>query len=101
MTHILRTSTYHNTASLAEKAILHIGSLAVHTPLNTYKPMEINIERSPQHWYPSEGSNLELFAQGNDALTARPQLHKFTFPVTYNDVCLSLSWITYAIMVLQ
>ena len=28
---------------------LHIASLAAHTTLNTYKPMEINIERSPQH----------------------------------------------------
>ena len=44
------------------RAILHIGSLAAHTTLNTYKPMEINIERSPQHWCPSEGSNSELFA---------------------------------------
>ena len=34
--------------------------------------MEINIERSPQHWCPSEGSNSELFAHENDALTARP-----------------------------
>ena len=31
------------------RAILHIASLAAHTTLNTYKPMEINIERSPQH----------------------------------------------------
>ena len=38
--------------------------------------MEINIERSPQHCCPSEGSNSELFAHENDALTARPQLHK-------------------------
>ena len=37
--------------------------------------MEINIERSPQHWCPSEGSNSELFAHENDTLTARPQLH--------------------------
>ena len=29
--------------------ILHIASLAAHTTLNTYKPMEINIEKSPQH----------------------------------------------------
>ena len=31
--------------------------------------MEINIERSKQ------GSNSELFAHENNALTARPQLH--------------------------
>ena len=31
--------------------------------------MEINIERSPQHWCPSEGSNSELFAHENDTLT--------------------------------
>ena len=37
--------------------------------------MEINIERSPQHWSPSEGSNSELFAHENGTLTARPQLH--------------------------
>ena len=49
MTHILRTSTEHKTASLAARAILHIASLAAHTTLNTYKHMEINIERSPQH----------------------------------------------------
>ena len=35
------------------RAILHIASLAAHTTLNTYKPMEINIERSPQQWCPS------------------------------------------------
>ena len=39
--------------------------------------MEINIERSPQHWCPSDGSNSELFAHENDTLTARPQLHKY------------------------
>ena len=44
--------------------------------------MEINIERSPQHWCPSEGSNSELFAHENDTLTARPQLHN-------NNFCLS------------
>ena len=32
--------------------------------------MEINIKRSPDHWWPSEGSNSELFAHENDALTA-------------------------------
>ena len=36
--------------------------------------MEINIERSPQHWCPREGSNSELFAHENDTLTTRPQL---------------------------
>ena len=30
-----------------------------------YKPMESSIERSPQHWRPSEGSNSELFAHEN------------------------------------
>ena len=29
--------------------------------------MEISIEWSPQHWFPSEGSNSELFAHENDA----------------------------------
>ena len=28
---------------------LHLASLAAHKTLNIYKPMEINIERSPQH----------------------------------------------------
>ena len=37
--------------------------------------MEINIERSPQHWCPSEGSNSERFAHENDTLTTRPHLH--------------------------
>ena len=44
--------------------------------------MEINIERSPQHWCPSEGSNSELFAHENDALTARPQLQ-----ITFFFIC--------------
>ena len=35
--------------------------------------MEISINRSPQHGCPSEGSNSELFAHENDALTTRPQ----------------------------
>ena len=39
--------------------------------------MEINIERSPQHWCPSKGSNSELFAHENDTLTARPQLQLY------------------------
>ena len=32
--------------------------------------MGINIERSPKHWCPSQGSNSELFAHENDTLTA-------------------------------
>ena len=50
MSHILRTSTEHITAPLADEGkILHIASLDARTILNTYKPMEISIERSPQH----------------------------------------------------
>ena len=49
MTHILRTSTEYKTASLADEGNSACCSLAAHTTLNTYKPMEINIERSPQH----------------------------------------------------
>ena len=74
MTHILRTSTEHKTASLADEGNSAYCHLAAHTTLNTYKPMEINIERSPQHWCPREGSNSELFAHENDTLTARPLL---------------------------
>ena len=47
--------------------ILHITSLAEHTTLNIYKPMEFTIKRSPQHRCPSMGSNSELFAHENDA----------------------------------
>ena len=36
---------YHLTNE--HRTILHVASLAAHTTLNTYKPMEINIERSP------------------------------------------------------
>ena len=36
--------------------------------------MEINIERSPQHWCSKQGSNSELFAHENGSLTAWPQL---------------------------
>ena len=39
----------HKTASLADEGNSAFASLAAHTTLNTYKPMEINIERSPQH----------------------------------------------------
>ena len=67
------------------REILHIASLAVHTTLNIYKPMEISIERSPQHECPSEGSNSELFVHENDALTARPQLHKFVSIVSIGN----------------
>ena len=80
MSHILRTSTEHKTASLADegnsaycRAILHIASLAAHTTLNTYKPMEINIDRSPQHWCPS-GARTRNFCSRERCLTARPQL---------------------------
>ena len=80
MIHILRTSTEHKTASLAYEGnsaywqSSGTQNILLHPWLNTYKPMEIKIERSPQHWCPSEGSNSELFAHENDALTARPQL---------------------------
>ena len=66
MSHILPTSTEHKTASLADEEILHIASLAAHTTLNTYKPMEINIERSPSTLMSKRGSNSEPFA--HDAL---------------------------------
>ena len=62
------TTLHHKLMS----AILHIASLVAHTTLNTYKPVEIRIKRSPRHWFPSEGLNSELFAHENDALTARP-----------------------------
>ena len=52
---------------------MHIASLAAHTTLNIYKPMEISIERSPQYWCPNEESNSEPSDYENDALTARPQ----------------------------
>ena len=72
MIHILRTSTEHKTASLADEgSSAYCQSSGAHN-INTYKPMKINIERSPQHWCPSEGSNSQLFAQENDTLTARP-----------------------------
>ena len=34
--------------------------------------MEISIKRSPQHLCASEGSNSELCAHDNEAVTARP-----------------------------
>ena len=54
MTHILHASTMHKTASLADEgnSAYCQSSLAAHTTLNIYKPMEpINLclERSPQH----------------------------------------------------
>ena len=49
MTHILRTSTEHKTASIADEGNSAYCSLAVPTTLNTYKAMEFNIERSPQY----------------------------------------------------
>ena len=49
MSHILRTSTEHKTASLADEGNSAYCQSRAHTTLNTYKPMEINIERSPQH----------------------------------------------------
>ena len=73
MTHILHTSSVHKAVHKLTSVILHIASLAAHTTLNTYKPMEISIERSTQYWCPSECSNSEFFAQENDALTVRPQ----------------------------
>ena len=74
MTHILRTSTEHKTASLADEGnSAYCQSSCAHN-IKHNKPMEINIERSPQHWCPSEGSNSELFAHENDTLTARPEI---------------------------
>ena len=55
MPHILRTSTEHKTASPADEGnsayCQSSGAAAAHATLklNTYKRMEINIERSPQH----------------------------------------------------
>ena len=64
-----------NTVQRLTGAILHISSLAVHTTVNTYKRMEISIGRTPQHKYPSEGSNSEFFDHHNEELTSRPKLH--------------------------
>ena len=50
--------------------------------------MEINIERSPQHRCPSEGSNSELFAHENNTLTARPQKFNQT---TSNIITINMS----------
>ena len=49
MTHILRTSTEHKTASLADEGnSAYCQSSGAHN-IKHILPMEINIERSPQH----------------------------------------------------
>ena len=59
MSHILHTSTVHKTASLADEGnSAYCQSSGAHATLNKYKPMEISTERSPQHWWPSEGSSI-------------------------------------------
>ena len=71
MSHILRTSTEHKTASLA---ILHIASLATHTTLNTYNLWKLTL-RGHLNTDVQAGLELGTFRYENDALTARPQLH--------------------------
>ena len=54
----LHTSTVHKTASLADEGnSAYCQSSGAHS---IYKPIEISIKRSPQHWCPNEGSNSEL-----------------------------------------
>ena len=55
MSHILRTSTEHKTASPAdEDNSAYCQSSGAHNIKHIlYKPIEINIERSRQHWCPS------------------------------------------------
>ena len=80
MTHILRTSTEHKTASLADEGnSAYCQSSGAHNIKHTYKPMEINIERSPQHWCPSEDSNSELFAHENDTIHSKCALAYLKF----------------------
>ena len=49
---------------------MHIASLEAHTTLNTYKPMEINIEMSPQHTDVQAGLELGTFRSRERCLTA-------------------------------
>ena len=52
MSHILRTSTEHITAPLADEGnYAYRQSRGAHN-IKDIKPMEIKIERSPQHCYP-------------------------------------------------
>ena len=75
--YLVRCPTSNIQAQLADEGTAYwqspIASLAAHTTLKTYKSMEISIERLPQHWCPSEGSNPEPFVHENDALSTRPQ----------------------------
>ena len=51
MTHILRTSAEHKTASLADEGnSAYCQSSGAHN-IKHIQTMEINIERSPQHYY--------------------------------------------------
>ena len=57
------------------RAVLHIASLAAYTTLNTYKPMEINIERSPQHWCPSRAHIFDKVHEAvNERMLGKPNL---------------------------
>ena len=74
MTHILHTSTVHKTASLADEGnSAYCQSSGAHNiKHNLWKSAlggHLNTDT------PSEGSNSELFAHENDALTAGPQVH--------------------------
>ena len=61
----------HKTASLSDEGnSAYCQSSVTRNIKHICKPMEISIKRSPQHWCSSEGSNSELFAHENDALTA-------------------------------
>ena len=83
MLHILHKSTRAQNCI----EILHIASVAAHTTLNTYTPpMGVSIERSTQHWCPSEVTNSEVFVNENDVLTARQQLHGVQYMKYFSTV---------------
>ena len=81
---------------LLTRAILDIASLAAHTTLNTYKPMEINIERKLTlrgHLNTDVQAGLELgtFHSRERCLTARPQLQLSSIRLISSLCIISLS----------
>ena len=74
MSHILRTSTEHKTASLADE-----GNSAYCQSSGAHNIKHININkltlRGPLNTDVQAGLELGTFRYENDALTARPQLH--------------------------
>ena len=88
MTHILRTSTEHITAPIADEGNC-VASLDAHTTLNPYNLWKLALRGHLNTDARTRDRTRNFFYHRNDAVTTRPQLYKticFHLQVTFSAV---------------